>query len=290
METERNLEEPSLPARPRERRKYPWAMLVVAGLFIIAAYFSWRGSWFGRQLSDDDMQQYLHDTEKPRNVQHALSQISDRMAMGDGSVRKWYPDVISASQHQLPEVRSMAAWVMGQDNKNPDFHAALTPMLGDWHPGVRHNAALALVRFKDRAARPELIAMLKPTILRAEVGGTVELIIKEDGIAVGRNAPLARIKQSDGQIIEARAPEEGRIDFVSVRDGATVEAGSELMTLSPSGDQVWESLRALYCIGQLEDIPFIERYTRMIPGMPDKVQKQAASTIEAIRNGGERCS
>ena len=290
MEPQPNEEEFPLKDRPQQRRKYPWAMLVVAGLFIIAAYFSWRGSWFGRQLSDSDMEQYLHDTEKPRNVQHALSQISDRMAIGDQAVKKWYPAVISASAHPLPQVRLMAAWVMGQDNKNEDFHTALTPLLNDWHPGVRHNAALALVRFKDAMARPELVAMLKPMVLRAEAAGTVELIIKEDGIAVGAGAPLARIKQSDGQITEVRAPEEGRIDFVSVRDGASVEAGGELMTLSPAGEQVWETLRALYCIGQTEDIPFIERYTRPLPGMPDKVQKQAAATIEAIRSGGGRCS
>jgi hypothetical protein len=55
------------------------------------------------------------------------------------------------------------------------------------------------------------------------------------------------------------------------------------MTLSPSTEQVWEALRALFLVGQSEDIPYVERYTRPIATMPDSVLKQAASTLEAIR-------
>jgi hypothetical protein len=56
------------------------------------------------------------------------------------------------------------------------------------------------------------------------------------------------------------------------------------MTLSPSVEQVWESLRALYIVGQPEDISDVQRYLRPISTMPDKIQKQAASTLEAIRD------
>jgi len=56
------------------------------------------------------------------------------------------------------------------------------------------------------------------------------------------------------------------------------------MTLSPSTEQLWKALRALYLIGRPEDIPDVQRYARALPSIPDKIQKQAAFTIEAIRS------
>jgi hypothetical protein len=271
------------PPRRGPSRKYPWAIVVVVALFVIAPFLSWYGSWFGRQLSPEQMNAYLHDESKPRNIQHALSLIANRIVEGDPSVKQWYPSVISASQHSSAEVRLMAAWVMGQDNKHAEFHSALLPLLADRHPGVRHNAALALVRFNDSAARPELVAMLKPDTLRASGDGQVELIVKDEGTAVAANAPLARIRQGDGRTLEIRSPEAGHIQTVIVSDGATVNEGAELITLSPETEQVWNALVALYIIGAPDDAPYIQRYAGQVPGMPDRVHKQAAATLEAIR-------
>jgi len=265
------------------RRKYPWAILVVLALFIIIPFISWYGTWFGRPLSDARMTEYLHDQNKPRNVQHALAQLGNRIIDGDQSVKRFYADVIATSQHQQPEVRMTAAWVMGQDNTYEDFHSALRSLLEDSSPGVRHNAALGLVRFADSSGRSELIAMLKPYAVRAERAGTVELIVKEAGVAVAANAPVARIRHDDGNVIDVHAPEAGRVESIPVANRARVEGGADLMTISPSTEQVWEALRALYMIGKPEDIPDIQRYTRPIATMPDSVQKQAVSTIEAIR-------
>jgi hypothetical protein len=252
-------------------------------LFVILPFLSWYGSWFGRQLSPEQMGTYLHDQAKPRNVQHALSQIASRIVEGDESVKQWYPSVISASQHSSAEVRLMAAWVMGQDNKNTEFHSALLPMLADSHAGVRHNAALSLVRFNDAAARPELVAMLKPDTVRAAGDGKVELIVKDEGTAVAANAPLARIKRVDGQTLEMRSPEAARIQSIAVSDGANVSEGTELITLSPDTEQVWNALIALYIIGTPDDVPYIQRYTGQVSGMPERVHKQALATLEAIR-------
>ena len=70
----------------------------------------------------------------------------------------------------------------------------------------------------------------------------------------------------------------------------SASSGSDLITLAPSVDQVWETLRAFYCLGQPEDAEVIQRYTRPTPGMPAHIQKQAAATLDAIRSGGVRCS
>ncbi len=278
-----NDDESATPQGRGPSRKYPWAILVVIVLFVVIPFISWYGTWFGRPLSDSRMTEYLHDQEKPRNVQHALAQLGNRIIDRDQSVKQFYPDVIAASQHQQAEVRMTAAWVMGQDNTYGDFHSALLPLLQDPNPGVRHNAALGLVRFGDSSGRPELIAMLEPYRVRSESAGVVELIIKEEGIAVAANGPLARVRQDDGKTIELHAPEAGRVESLLVADNSRVGAGAELMRLSPSTEQVWEALRALYLVGQPEDIPSVQHYTRPTPAMPDSVLKQAASTLEAIR-------
>lgn len=264
------------------KRRFPWGMIVVAFIFVIVPFISWYGTWFGRPLSDEKMAEYLNDKEKPRNVQHALSQIATRIIENDSSVKRWYPAVISASEHSLPQIRLTAAWVMGQDNTQEEFHTVLLRLLKDEHPGVRHNAALSLVRFNDRSGRPELQAMLTPQTLRAEGDGAVEFFV-EEGAPFAEGSPLIRIKQSDGREIEIRAKEEGRAASLKIEAGAIVNAGDELMTISPSAEQVWQTLRAFFIIGESEDIPYVQRYARPLPGMPDRIYKQALSTIEAIR-------
>ena len=54
-------------------------------------------------------------------------------------------------------------------------------------------------------------------------------------------------------------------------------------TLDPGTEQVWEALRALYLVGQPEDIPAIRPYQRELPEIPDQVRKQAVETEQAIR-------
>lgn len=287
-EQEIEVPAPTVADRRGPSRKYPWAILVVVVLFVVLPFLSWYGSWFGRKLSDNQMQAYLHDQVKPRNVQHALSQIGNRIIEGDPSVKRWYAEVIAAAQHSSPEVRLLAAWVMGQDNHDQGFHAALVPLLEDAHPGVRHNAALALVRFNDSAARPELVAMLKPTTLRADADGTAEFIVKDEGTSVAANAPLARIKQSNGQILVVHAPEAGRIETLAVADGVAVSANSDLVTLAPETEQVFSALVALYVMGQPDDIPYIQRYTGPLPGVSDRINKQAVSTLAAIRERAQK--
>ena len=268
--------------QPAPRRKFPWGMLLVAASFVIIAFLSWYGSWFGRTLSDAKIGEYLSDREKPRNVQHALSQIADRIIKGDGSAKQWYPAVIASAANPSPEVRLTAAWTMGQDNTNQDFHNTLLSLVEDPHPGVRHNAALALVRFGDGAGRAELVAMLKPYSLKAENAGVAEAIIEEEGIAVAHGSPLMRIKQDDGQTVEMRAPEDGRVELVIATDGTIVQTGDELIVLAPSVAQVENVLVALALIGKQEDISSIERYTQPVQGMPDYIRERANIAIREI--------
>src|SRR5437764_9976455 len=51
---------------------------VTAWLIVLMPFLFWWNTWFGRHLSDPKLNEYLHDTQKPRHIQHALVQIGDR--------------------------------------------------------------------------------------------------------------------------------------------------------------------------------------------------------------------
>jgi hypothetical protein len=281
-------ETPGPPKPLFPNRKYPWAILVVVLLFVLIPFFSWYGSWFGRPLSDSKIEQYLSPDAKTRDTQHALSFIGNKIIEGDKTMQRWYPLVVKAAQNESPEVRKIAAWTMGQDNTSEEFHAALLPLIKDPNAGVRHNAAVQLVRFKDASSRLELLAMLEPTSLQADSEGAIEFIIDEEGRAVAANSPLARIKNTQGQISEVRSPEAGRIEMFAVPDKSIVKAGDKVIVLAPSVEQVREALKALFIVGQPEDIPHIQRYAGQVSGTSDAVQKQAIATLEAIRSRNAR--
>jgi hypothetical protein len=271
------------PLRPRGRWRYPWAMLVVIILFVVVPFLSWYGTWFGRPLSDKAMAEYLEDKEKPRHTQQALEQIVDRINKHDPSVAQWYPRVVSLSESPVPQVRSAAAWAMQYDKSYDAFRGALLAMLNDQDPTVRHQAALSLVAMGDSSGRRELVSMLQFRPLRADASGKVTVLLHE-GDAVAAGGPIVRIDRPDGNKVEARASEAARVERLSVSTGTQVAEGQELAVLSPSIDQVWEALRALYLVGQPDDISSIQHYAMDLPGMPDRVRKQAAATTEAIRS------
>src|SRR5207244_12477475 len=102
-----------------------WPLIILAALFIIVPFLTWYGTWFGRNLSDEDVARYLADEKNPRHMQHALSQVAERIEHHDPRVEKFYPQVIALSKNPIGEIRKTTAWVMGQDNTSEDFHQAL---------------------------------------------------------------------------------------------------------------------------------------------------------------------
>jgi hypothetical protein len=264
------------------RRKYPWAMLVVVILFVVIPFISWYGTWFGRPLSNSQISEYLDDSVKYRHVQQALEQIVDRIGKHDPAAKQWYAKVAALSSHPAPEVRKTAAWAMQYDPTSEEFHSALRAMLDDQDPGVRHQAALSLVSFNDASGRAEIVSMLKPYSVKAAGSGKLTVLLKE-GDAFSAGSPVARIQPSAGPPMEQRAPEPGAVETIKISSDRDVTVGDEIAVLSPSGDQVWEALRALYYVGQPDDIAPIQHYMLDLPGMPDRVRRQATQTTQAIR-------
>src|SRR5580704_4108647 len=169
---------PSASPKPGMAQKWLIAILVLTFAFVLMPFLLWYMTTFTRPLTDADLGTYFNDAAHPRRAQHALSQIADRIMSPNPGVREsaksWYPEVIHFSEQGSDELRVTAAWVMGQDNASPQFHAALLKQLNDANPMVRRNAALSLVRFADPSGRAIIAGMLAPYAVAAPRAGTLE--------------------------------------------------------------------------------------------------------------------
>ncbi len=254
---------------------------VTAWLIVLMPFLFWWSTWFGRRLSDTKITEYLNDDKHPRHIQHALVQLGERMARQDAGATRWSPQLLRLASHSVEEVRNTDAWVMGQDISVAAFHETLLKMLQDSSPMVRGNAALSLVRFGDAAGRPQIIALLEPATVVAPVAGRV-VDVDKIGTSVRQGGLIAKLNDGN-RTTEIRTPITGRIRSLSVATGAPVAAGAEVATIDPSSEQVWEALRALYLVGQLEDLPAIRIYERNVPEIPDRLREQALLTEKAIQ-------
>jgi biotin carboxyl carrier protein len=250
-------------------------------LIVLMPFLFWWNTWFGRQLSDKQIAEYLQDEKHPRHIQHALVQLGEHMSRSDQGVKRWYPEAVRLAGHPVEEVRNTDAWVMGQDTSGAGFHEALLKMLNDSSLTVRGNAALSLVRFGDASGRPQIIELLRPAEVSAAQAGTVT-DTSSVGTAIHQGGMIAKL-QAGGQTVEIRSPISGRLRELSAPAGRAVKAGDPIAVVDPGTEQVWEALRALYLVGQQEDLAAIQPYERDLPDIPDRVRQQAQATEEAIR-------
>jgi hypothetical protein len=256
--------------------------LFTGWLIVLMPFLFWWNTWFGRNLSDQQLTEYLHDDKKPRHMQQALVQIGERISRGDKSVSQWYPDALRLATYPVEEVRNTDAWVMGQDTSGSGFHEALLKMLNDPSLTVRGNAALSLVRFGDASGKPQILELLQTQTIVAPANGTIS-DSGTVGSAVRGGGVVAKLEAGDRASEELRSPITGRIRSISAAKGAHVVAGQEVATVAPDTEQVWEALRALYLIGQTEDIAAVTPYERELPDISDRVRQQATETEAAIR-------
>lgn len=268
----------SVPPKPR-RASLP--LIIVAALFIIVPFLTWYGTWFGRDLSDDQIATYLTEEKNPRHIQHALSRVEERIERGDPAARKFYPQIIALTKSSTAEIRKTVAWVMGQDNKSPEFHQALIFLLSDNEPLVRRNAALQLVRFGDGSGRPELRAMLQPFEAKSTIAGTVVSILSQ-GSKIKPGGLIARIRDASNTVQEFRSPVDGAIARLAVKEGDAVTAGQPIAWLTPDRATVSDALQALAYVGTKDDLPAIEACAQADSSV--EISQQATGAIRAIKS------
>jgi hypothetical protein len=271
----------SKPPKPRMSTRNRLLFFVTGWLIVLMPFLFWWNTWFGRQLSDKQLGEYLQDQKHPRHIQHALVQIGEHITRHDASVTQWYPQVTRLASDPVEEVRNTDAWVMGQDTSGAGFHEALLKMRADPSLMVRGNAALSLVRFGDASGRPQILELLQPaTVIATQPGKVIDT--SAVGTTIHQAGIVAKLQAGD-QTIEIRSPITGRLRTLSAQTGQTVAAGAEIATIDPGTEQVWEALRALYLIGQPEDIAAVSPYERELPDISNDVRKQAMETEKAIR-------
>jgi biotin carboxyl carrier protein len=274
---------PARPAKPRMSTRNRLLFLFTGWLIVLMPFLFWWSTWFGRQLSEKQLTEYLQDQKHPRHIQHALVQIGERMTRHDPSVTQWYAQAVRLASYPVEEVRNTDAWVMGQDTSGAGFHEALLKMLADPSLMVRGNAALSLVRFGDASGRLQIIELLQPsTVVAPQPGKLIDTTAV--GTAIRQGGIVAKLLAA-GRTSEIRSPITGRLRALSAQTGQTVAAGAEIATIDPGMEQVWEALRALYLVGQPDDIAAVLPYERELPDIPDHVRKQAIETERAIREG-----
>jgi len=265
-------------------------IFLTAWLIVLMPFLFWWNTWFGRRLPDSQITEYLQDDKHPRHIQHALIQLGERMRRRDAAAARWYSELTLLASNPVEEVRNTDAWVMGQDTAIPAFHETLLKMLQDSSPMVRGNAALSLVRFGDATGRPQIVALLEPARIVAPFAGRVTNSDKV-GTAIHQGGLIAKImvdpsveaSQNELRSIELRSPIGGRIRTLSAAPGSHVAAGAEVATIAPADEQVWEALRALYLIGQPDDLPAIRPYQRELPEISDRLRQQALLAEKSIR-------
>src|SRR5713101_1208801 len=276
------------PSKHRSRMSTRNCLLffLTAWLIVLMPFLFWWNTWFGRQLSDKRLTEYLQDGKHPRHIQHALVQIGERMTRHDASVKRWYPELVRLASYPVEEVRNTDAWVMGQgaaenDPSGAGFREALLKMLNDPSLMVRGNAALSLVRFGDGTGRPQIIELLQPAKITSPQSGRV-IDTSSVGTAIHQGGIVAKLA-AGGQTVEVRSPISGRLHMLSAQVGQSVAPGDEIAIIDPGTEQVWEALRALYLIGQPDDLPAVSPYERELPDIPDHIRQQAVLTDKVIR-------
>src|SRR5438046_9447963 len=73
-------------------------LIIIAALFIIVPFLTWYLTWFGRQLSDEDVATYLANEKNPRHLAHLLSQVAERIDHHDPQVEKFDPKLTGLSR------------------------------------------------------------------------------------------------------------------------------------------------------------------------------------------------
>lgn len=288
MPVEPNPVQPNpAPAKPGLKRRWLFIILALTFLFVLMPFLFWQATWFGKPLDNAQLAKSLNDRANPREVQHALSQLADRIlapspAMRD-SAREFYPQVVQIAQNGQDELRLTAAWVMGQDNSVPGFHEELLVLLRDSNPMVRRNAALALVRFHDASGIAEIRSMLQPSDVAAPQAGALDQRLKPAD-AINPGTLVGRIDSGNTKN-ELRSQIPGTIDHWLVPDKSSVAPGQPVLLVDPSSDEIWEALRALYLIGDAQDLPVLDNIARGATGdVPLRVRQQAEVTASAIRS------
>ena len=227
-------------------RKATLIATAVAIACVALPFWFWMDTWFGKSLTDAQIEEYLTDTERPRRAQHAIAQKLRAYRGGGRICHGVVPQGAGTLRHELPELRLTVAWLMGDDPLNEEFHRALRVMIEDPHPMVRRNAALALANLATPAGAQKCAPCSSPHRLASEHAGTVMNRL-EPGDSFDAGALLVRVQQMAREspwTFARNSP--GILDRQLHADGDRVDAGEAVTVVRPESTHVLQALLGLY--------------------------------------------
>jgi hypothetical protein len=264
------------------------ACVLVPGMF-------WWGTTFSRRLADSVLAEQLGPEARPRDIQHAIEEISHRFEEGRPGMDRWAAELVRISSHTEAAVRVSAAWCMQFDAHREVFVARLREMVAD-DPSVmvRRNAATSLAKSGDAAARPVLREMLEPYPIAAGVSGRVESILAVD-LAVEQGQLVARIALPDDATVgddtddeeparyaEVRSPIPGTVTDTHVTEGDEVAPNYPLAHLAPSMEHLRNAILGLALVGTSEDASVLKQIADPRSGYPDEIRTSAAWAADQV--------
>jgi hypothetical protein len=245
---------------------------------IIAGIIFWRSSWSALPITEQQISTRLGSSD-PKELQRALVAIGERMRL-HRPAEEWHPEVIRLSSNADQGVRARAAWVMGLDPTNVNFHKSLIPLLNDPASDVRGLAGISLAAFGDRAGHGQIVEMLRPLNVLAPHSGEVVDIRRRHSVGVGET--ILTLRNGDTRR-NVNSPIAGVVGKLLVANGDAVSGGVPLAVLYPSEEHAWDALHALESLGDMSDLQVVKIYQGDAAGMPQNVIDEASAAEAAIR-------
>lgn len=269
----------------RDRNKGPLLLMGILILTAVIGVASWYSSSFKRALTDEQIIERLEAGE-PRDIQHALSQLEERLSFRYEGRERFRAPVVALANNEHVEIRRQVAWVMGREPA-PIYRETLTLLLADPDLGVRNNAACSLSNFYDPLARPVLLKGLEAFDILAEADGTLDLKL-DVGDAASLGTGLGSIKNGEGEGIPVRTPLNGFIEALPKGKDGDVVVGDVVARISPDPQIVVNLLTALGAVATLDDVPKLQAYASGgVERMTPEVEAAAKAAIAAVKKRGK---
>jgi len=278
--------------------KGPLLLFAFAATCVLIPGLFWWGTTFTRRLDDTMLAEQIGPDARPRDLQHAIEEISRRLEEGRPGMDRWAAELVRVSANPEVAVRVSAAWCMQFDAHRETFGARLRVMLAnDPSLMVRRNAATSLAKAGDPAARPVLRSMLEPVTVTASASGRVESVL-DIGQIVQEGDLVARVERSatddpgddddhdddgDSALIDVRAPVPGTVSDVLIDDGAAIVAGAPVVRLDPSLEHIRNAIVGLALVGTAEDAALLIQIADPRSGYPEEIRASARSAAEQVK-------
>jgi multidrug resistance efflux pump len=172
---------------------------------------------------------------------------------------------------------------MGYDAGRAEFVARLLEIVAsDTSQLARRNAACALAKSGEAAARPVLRSMLEPFTVTAPEAGVVSGVLGlEMPLEAGQAA--AQIRRDDGAVAQVLAPVPGHVLERVAAEGAAVRAGDPLVVLGPDSRHAFNAAVGLALVGTRDDLELLGLASAPQSAFGADVKAAAQKAAEAIR-------